>query len=421
MTKTQWTDEDIIENIPSESPSKRKKTPMRPINPRDFILGVLITLIIVSVVLIVIYPKSQAILPPPVVGVPISTTTPAPLSTLVATVPVIPGGNSTQPPFQPTVIARRLSDVSIAPDGRTFAIAGQNFEGASAEVRQMRVDGNLSSERIAYIDPGFEVGKTVFNADGSRIATLPGTLAFSGLNVTHIFDTQTGQQLSAFQATDVDFSRDGRWLAAVNSTAVELRDASTFEVQQTLSLDSTGLLVQFSPDGSKIAAVRDIGGAGFVVRVWDMSNLETSLKEYAVQGNFTFDMNFSPNNQLLALATDQNVQVVDLNESSYRLWSLGDMRIFTVVFSPDGKWLVAGGGNTTGGSSQIVVWNWGGTSLLNPDTDWYNPTFLYGHVHDVTSIEFMPNNNNQLLSSGRDGTIRMWDLETSQQISELRM
>lgn len=421
MNKTEWNDEQIVENVPESKRSKRKKTPMRPVNLRDFILGVLVTLIIVSVVLLVVYPRTQTVLPPPSIGLPIPSPTMAPFPTMVPTVPPPPVGAVTPFSVQPTVIARRLSDVSIAPDGRTFAIAGQNFDGASAEVRQMAVDSNLSSQRIAYVDPGFEVGKTVFNADGSRIATMPGLISFSGLNVTHIFDTQSGQQLSAFQASDVDFSRDGRWLASVNGATLELRSASSFEVEQTLNLDSMGMLVRFSPDASKIAAVRDTNGAGFVVRVWDMNNLETSLKEYAVQGRFVFDMNFSPNSQLLVLATDPNVQVVDLNDSSYRLWNLDDMRFFAATFSPDGNWLVAGGGNTTGGNSQIAVWNWGETSILNPDDNWYNPMFLYGHVHDVTSLEFMPNNNSQILSSGRDGTIRMWNLETLQQISELRM
>jgi len=398
----------IVENMPEKPPAKkRKKRPMRPVNLRDFTLGMLATMVVVGVLGFFLIPTQRTpTVPTPVVATLLPTAPPMPT--------VISGGG-----MQPTVIARRLKNVSIAPDGRTFAVSGQNFEGASAEIRRMNVSGNLSSQRIAYIDPGFEVGKTVFNADGSRIATLQNTFA-SGTAVAHIYDAATGEQLTAFAASDLDFSRNGQWLASVTGTMLEIRDANTFEIVDSQAIDTTAYYVIFSADSSKVAITRDGQEAGFIIQTRDMQNLAQPIKEYAVQGRFVFDMSFHPNSNLLALATDQNVQVINLSDNGTRLWSVGDMRIFSVAFSPDGNWLAAGGGNTVGGASQIMLWAWNQTDILPPEDDWYTPRMLQGHIHDVMSLAFLPDGS-YLLSAGRDGTVRLWDYINGQQKSELRM
>lgn len=397
----------IVENMPEKPPAKkRKKRPMRPVNLRDFTLGMLATLVVVGVLGLFLMPKQRI------------TTVPTPVAvTQLPTVPPIPTIISSG--VQPTVIARRLSNVSIAPDSRTFAVSGQNFEGASAEIRRMNVSGNLSSQHVAYIDPGFEVGKTVFNADGTRIATLQNAF-YSGTAVAHIYDVESGQQLTAFAASDLDFSRNGQWIASITGSLLEIRDAGTFELLHSLPIGTMVLQVAFSPDSQRVAVARDAQEAGFIMQTREMQNLTQTIKEYTVQGTFVFDMSFHPNSNLIALATDQNVQVVDLSDSGTRLWSVGDMRIFSVAFSPDGDWLAAGGGNTIGGSSQIMLWAWNQTGILQPEENWYNPSILQGHIHDVMSLVFLPDGS-YLLSAGRDGTVRLWDYINGQQKSELRM
>lgn len=49
--------------------------------------------------------------------------------------------------------------------------------------------------------------------------------------------------------------------------------------------------------------------------------------------------------------------------------------------------------------------------LWNVPDDYKNFATLRGHEHTISSIAFLPGDN-QLISASRDNTVRMWDVQT---------
>jgi WD40 repeat protein len=76
--------------------------------------------------------------------------------------------------------------------------------------------------------------------------------------------------------------------------------------------------------------------------------------------------------------------------------------VISVAFSPDGKQIVSGSGDTT-----VRRWAAATGQLLLP--------VLEGHTEDVSSVAFSPEGK-QIVSGSGDTTVRRWDAATGQQL-----
>jgi hypothetical protein len=102
-------------------------------------------------------------------------------------------------------------------------------------------------------------------------------------------------------------------------------------------------------------------------------------------------------------SSDRTIKLWDA-ETGQELRTLkGDLYVESVVFSPDGRRLAAGGGT-------LKLWD----AESGREIRTFN-----GHKGGVWSVAFSPDGR-RIVSSGLDATIKLWDSETGQELSTLK-
>ena len=202
---------------------------------------------------------------------------------------------------------------------------------------------------------------------------------FSGLAAAYVFDAQTGQIIQTFtpggdsRVKSAAWSPDGAQVgtALLNGEMV-IWDYETGEKIETVVVDPNGEwvdTVQWSPDGSKIAA--DIGDSPTTAGVWDTN---------------TWDL-------LYTVAHEQPALVL------------------VAAWSPDGTRLLTTSGNAEQGAQDNTARIWDGATgkeLL----------VLRGYTEMVWSGDWSPSGE-RVATSSTDGTVRIWDASTGDELLTL--
>jgi WD40 repeat protein len=211
----------------------------------------------------------------------------------------------------------------------------------------------------------------------------------------------------AFQ--QVAFSADGKSIAATVSQVVhkpdsleiqdviKVWDAKTLALKQTLGGDSHLVCLALASDGKRIAG----GDPGKKrVQLWNAGTgkLERNLATGEAQ---PWSVAFSPDSKTLVVGgqKDDHSGVITLwdAETGKLKHTLEPERLVnSVVFSPNGKMVVSGGGG------EIELWN--------VETG-KRTASLRGHEKGTWSVAFSPDRRT-VAAGGADGKVRLWDVET---------
>ena len=129
-------------------------------------------------------------------------------------------------------------------------------------------------------------------------------------------------------------------------------------------------------------------------------------------GDYVRDLEFSPDANSLAMTRANNTIEVWSITSRKRLSTLGGHHgvVNCLAYSPDGSFLVSGGGDR-----KIRVWDLRGSH--RKDEVPLHRT-LAGHGTAVTCIAF--SSQGTLATGGTDHTVRLWDLETGDELAVLK-
>lgn len=315
---------------------------------------------------------------------------------------VCPKGPSGSPAVA-SVGCAPVSSVQFSPDGKLLAWT------TACEVQVWRVGDECGPSAIPSPFSG-ELSCLAFSPDGHELAA--GALAptFGGLTQgIALWEVATGRILRKLQQRGVvtlAFSPSGRLLASGSAVfrgpKLIVWDADggrpvwqTFASGRFNSVED----VQFSPDGSKIAASNM--GRAYLLDPWTGKVLRKLHCDHSV-----LSLAFSASGSLIAgggPGGGDGVCIWDAatGKVSRDLQHQGSKPV-SLAFSPDGRWLALGAWD-----GKIYLWDVQGTSLARE---------LIGHSGYVNAVAFSP--GGKLLASGslRDLTIRVWDPSTGREI-----
>ncbi|KAM3469603.1 hypothetical protein MY5147_006932 [Beauveria neobassiana] len=204
---------------------------------------------------------------------------------------------------------------------------------------------------------------------------------------------------------DVSFSPDGRHLASRSCGAAQIWSVQqdwqkVHDFPDSPTSDEGGFggeseAIHFSPDSRLVAT----GGGGGDILIWD---LESGSRKHRISGHDggVRALAFSNDGKVLASSGgDKTVCLWDVESADLIKKFAVEGAVFDVNWSPDDSLLAASSGH------DIIIWDAGTKSVLSRFE-----TRSQGRSSLIASLVFSPNGK-MLISGGFDGWIKVWSLE----------
>ena len=255
---------------------------------------------------------------------------------------------------------------------------------------------------------------TTYEGNRVRLAYIPdGVLRIADVhrNKVVISDASKDEQLDVFEIAGYTdrasrFSSDGTQFA-VCSTQGDVKVWKVGKVPTVASLSgfkSAAYSVKFLQEGKTLVS-NHWGITGKVF--WDVPSRKTqrALPPLTKRNALQRDMALSPCEELLAVDTGEaHIEVWHIpSETLVAELTEHENRKITLAFSPTGEYLVSGGIN------ESYVWD---VAL------WEKRHSLTEQTGSVEDIAFHPDGK-RFVTSSRDGTVRLWNVETGEQVAPL--
>lgn len=290
----------------------------------------------------------------------------------------------------------------FSPDGTHLAVG--------TDVAVWLYDVPDGKETALFTGHGGQVNALAFSTDGK-------TLASGGWNnpIIQLWDLETSNKRSTLTLTEnhntiaaLAFVKDNTILISLNKFREFAHwDVSTGrELAAPISIDSSKA-VAFSQDGGTFA----FGDQRNKIHLWDTT---TSRQRGILEGHDgqrdskILALALSPDGQILASGSEDRTVILWDTQNRAKLAVLKGHEglVTTVAFSADGKTLASGDANKI-----IKLWD--------VSTGRERAT-LSGHKNTINALTFAPDEtplySGCLASSGSDGTIRFWNLETAKEL-----
>lgn len=327
-----------------------------------------------------------------------------------------------------TVSAEGTSDTSIVLRGHVGPVKSATFSPDSKFIvtagadRRARVwiasTGRSLAELRGHTD---KVMSAAFSPDGKWVITAGDMTArvwaWQSLPILHVLHRYTSSIGS------IAFSLDGKKVVTAGDRTAHVWKTSTGESLLVLK-EHTGpvWMAVFSPDGKFVATTSQSEASDDTARVWDVS---TGSELHVLRGHTGWAGRpvFSPNSKyLVTTGQDGTARVWDVSTGNALHVLRGHTgSILRVAFSPDGQRVV------TTGEERAQVWEVSSgrrLSVLGTCTEENKERGLchsvqQGHTQPTVGASFSPSGE-FVITASQDGTARVWDVSTGQNLAELR-
>jgi len=306
-----------------------------------------------------------------------------------------------------------VSSVAFSPDGK-YVVSGSLD-------KTTRVWEAASGVEIARMTHDDIVSSVAFSPDGKYV------VSGSGDKTARVWEAATGKAIARMTHDDsvssVAFSPDGKYVASGSGdkTARVWEAASGVEIARMTHDDKVSSVV-FSPNGKYVVS----GSWDKTARVWETaSGVEIARMKHDFH---VFSVAFSPDGKyVVSGSSDGTARVWEAasgkeiarmthdgdDDKTARVWETAsgveiahmthDDSVFSVAFSPDGKYVVSGSFDKT-----ARVWE--ATSGVE----------IARMTHDdaVCSVAFSPDGR-YVVSGGDDKTARVWEAASGKEIARI--
>jgi WD40 repeat protein len=265
------------------------------------------------------------------------------------------------------------------------------------DLASARETGRLSRGAHA---PGLSAHAYGLSPDG-KILAAPGVVRTAGGlqedGVVHLWDTTTGKELCTLQGAlwvrSVQFGPGGKLVAMDSKDSIQVCDSVTGKRRLHIPGQRPhGGTVVFSPDGKSLAWAGD-GLLNGVIHVWDMATQK--LRSWPAGQHKTRVLAFTPDSRSIAGADRGDIRVWNTATGKERMSVRGPDWVESLVFSPTGRVLTAGGE-----AGQILLWEVPTGQEIRR---------LVGPQGMICCLAFAADGRT-LASGGGDTTILLWDL-----------
>ena len=285
------------------------------------------------------------------------------------------------------VSTRPLIDAAFSPDGREYAVSGND-----GVIRVWTAVGGPPLAVIAgQLSRVFDLG--FGTADRLVSAGADGTVKI--WNVQH-----TRSWIEPGQPKSLDFSPDGRYLAAVGADGtVRVTDAATGRLWMSLPGPKGYASAFFSPNGAALVIGHDPPSR---ITIWQLSsNRQSLVAQLPEKRGLNIERFDSTGSRIVYADNAGAIDVTDLR--SRRTVRLGGLRgiVYDAAFAPDDQHVAAA--TATG---KLFIWR-----LDDPSTP---ERVLTGHHGAINTLDYSP--DGRIVTSGDDRTVRVWNPSTGTQV-----
>lgn len=308
----------------------------------------------------------------------------------------------------------RIKAMAMSPDGSHLATSGINYT--------FSIWNPKTGKKTADLGNGEEVWSLAFSSKDDLLA--------SGANgKVSFWNPDSGRQVNAISnlyprpldGSDTKyFVLSMAWSPNQRTLALGLRrgfirfwdrDTNRLSDAYIQDTDCNMACLAFSPDGSLLARGSQYNANDDAVRLWDPVTHKEKKRialpvRYKGKSPWIHSLSFSPDGKyLLAGGGDGTLFMWNLENSlssapSPIIIKDHNASINTLAFSPDSKLLATGSADKT-----INIWD---VERLKEGANPILVATLLGHSGPVTSAVFLPDGKT-LISGGEDGTLRYWD------------